>query len=80
MKQSFVEVSGTRTRIAEWVNDLCIMLDIKDFYLLAHSRGGQIAMYYYSKYFENVIKMPLTHMMHWENQESVISEIKNWFR
>lgn len=50
MKQSFVEVSGTRTRIAEWVNDLCIVLDIKDSYLLAHSWGGQIAMFYYSKY------------------------------
>jgi pimeloyl-ACP methyl ester carboxylesterase len=46
-------------RIAEWVNDLCIVLDIKDFYLLAHSWGGQIAMFYYSKYFENVKKMLL---------------------
>jgi len=35
------------------------MLDIKDFYLLAHSWGGQIAMYYYSKYFSNVKKMLL---------------------
>ncbi len=46
-------------RIVEWVNDLCIVLDIKDFYLLAHSWGGQIAMFYYSKYFENVKKMLL---------------------
>jgi len=61
MKQSFVEVSGTRTRIAEWVNDLCIMLEIKDFYLLAHSWGGQIAMFYYSKYFSNVKKIVECH-------------------
>ncbi len=46
-------------RIAEWVNDLCIVLDIKEFYLLAHSCGGQIAMFYYSKYFENVKKRQL---------------------
>jgi len=46
-------------RIAEWVNDLCIVLGIKDFYLLAHSWGGQIAMFYYSKYYENVKKMLL---------------------
>ena len=56
MKQSFVEVSGTKTRIAEWVNDLCIVLGIKNFYLLAHSWGGQIAMYYYSKYIELIVK------------------------
>ena len=26
-----------------------------------------------------VKKMPLTHMMHWENPEPVIVEIRNWF-
>jgi hypothetical protein len=25
-------------------------------------------------------KMPLTHMMHWENPELVINEVRDWFK
>jgi hypothetical protein len=27
-----------------------------------------------------VKKMPLTHMMHWENPELVINEVRKWFK
>ncbi len=27
-----------------------------------------------------VKKMPLTHMMHWENPELVINEVRDWFK